>query len=205
MYPVVIRPCTLDQRVATSCPCVFDTSYEPLATTKEPSAPVLYATIDSASATKRDPTFYTKVPIPCVEPASQDAAVPAKGRRWLTDSEREALLNCLNRGMAVWDIASQFGVMARYIADINTKYGNTGQIAKSAKAKRQPSLLQPVHINAIKQWVTKDCHQDSLAVQSMIATEFGLSVSKTLIKINGQICKVLPIMVQGYRLERAKH
>ncbi|KAJ9077342.1 hypothetical protein DSO57_1017660 [Entomophthora muscae] len=117
-----------------------------------------YATIDGASATKRDPTFYTRVSIPCVEPGSQDAVVPAKGRRWLTDSECEALLNCLNGGMAVWDIASQFGVTARYIANINTKYGNTGQIAKSTKAKRQPKLLQPVHIDTIKQWVAVVIH-----------------------------------------------
>ncbi|KAJ9067218.1 hypothetical protein DSO57_1001855 [Entomophthora muscae] len=52
-------------------------SYEPLATIVEPSAPVMYFTIDGATTNKRDPTFYTKVPIPCVEPASQDAAVPA--------------------------------------------------------------------------------------------------------------------------------
>ncbi|KAJ9048631.1 hypothetical protein DSO57_1033001 [Entomophthora muscae] len=56
MYPVVTRPHTFDPRVATSCPHVFDTSYEPLATAKGPSAPVLYATIDSTSATKCDPT-----------------------------------------------------------------------------------------------------------------------------------------------------
>ncbi|KAJ9077091.1 hypothetical protein DSO57_1020072 [Entomophthora muscae] len=37
------------------------------------------------------------------------------------------------------------------------------------------------HIDAIKQWVTKDCHLDTLAIQSMLATEFGLSVSKTLV------------------------
>ncbi|KAJ9078260.1 hypothetical protein DSO57_1008389 [Entomophthora muscae] len=54
---------------------IHNTSYEPLATTKEPSVPMSYATIDSASTTKCDPTFYTKVPIPCVEPASQNAAV----------------------------------------------------------------------------------------------------------------------------------
>ncbi|KAJ9050878.1 hypothetical protein DSO57_1009989 [Entomophthora muscae] len=126
-------------------------------------------------------TFYTKVSVPCVKPGSQDAVVPAKGQRWLTDSEREALLNCLNRGMTVWDIASQFGITARSSADINTKYGNTRQNAKSAKAKRQPKLLQPVYIDAIKQWVAKDCHLDTLAVQSMITTEFGLSVSKTLV------------------------
>ncbi|KAJ9080591.1 hypothetical protein DSO57_1023197 [Entomophthora muscae] len=181
VYPVVTRPHTLDSRVATSCPRVFDTSYEPLTTTVEPSVPVSYATIDSFSTTKRDPTFYTKVPIPCVKPASQDAPVPAKGRHWLTDSECEALLNCLNREMAVWDIVSQFGVTSRYIANINTKYGNTGQIAKSAKAKWQSILLQPTHLKAIKQWVTKNCHLDSLAVQSMLATEYGLSVFKTLV------------------------
>ncbi|KAJ9074964.1 hypothetical protein DSO57_1001438 [Entomophthora muscae] len=150
MYPVVTWPRTLDPRVATSCPRVFDTSYEPLTTTVEPSVPVSYATIDGASITKRDPTFYTKVPIPCIKPASQDATVLAKGWRQLTDSEREALLNCLNRGMAVWNIASQFGVTARYIANINTKYDNTRQIAKSAKAKWQPSLLQPTYLKAIK-------------------------------------------------------
>ncbi|KAJ9053307.1 hypothetical protein DSO57_1025480 [Entomophthora muscae] len=83
--------------------------------------------------------------------------------------------------MAVWDIASQFGVTARYIGDINKKYGNTGQIAKSTKSKKQPKLLQPIHFEAIKQWVTKDCHLDSLAVPSMLVTEFGLSVSKTLV------------------------
>ncbi|KAJ9074293.1 hypothetical protein DSO57_1007983 [Entomophthora muscae] len=136
VYPVVTQPHTLDPRVATSCPHVFDTSYEQLVTTEEPSAPISYATIDSTSTTKCDPTFYTKVPIPCVEPASQDAVVPAKGHCQLTDSEHEALLNYLNRGMVVWDIASQFGVTVRYIANINTKYGNTGQIVKSSKAKR---------------------------------------------------------------------
>ncbi|KAJ9076709.1 hypothetical protein DSO57_1023674 [Entomophthora muscae] len=71
VYPVVTQPRTLDPRVATSFPCVFDTTYEPLVTTKEPSAPVSYATIHSASATKHDPTFYTKVHIPCVEPTCQ--------------------------------------------------------------------------------------------------------------------------------------
>ncbi|KAJ9053770.1 hypothetical protein DSO57_1021026 [Entomophthora muscae] len=181
VYPVVTWPRTLDPRVASSCPCVFETTYEPLAATVEPSAPILYSTIDSATASKRDPTFYTKVPVPCVEPGSQDAVVPAKGQHWLTDSEREALLNFLNGGMAVQDIASQFGVTARYIANINTKYGNTGQIAKSTKAKRQPKLLHPIHIDAIKQWVAKDCHLDTLAVQLMLATEFRLSVSKTLV------------------------
>ncbi|KAJ9050298.1 hypothetical protein DSO57_1015689 [Entomophthora muscae] len=163
VYPVVTQPCTLDPRVATSCPCVFDTTYKPLATTVEPSAPVIYSTIDGSRATKRDPTFYTKVPIPCVEPASQDAAVPVKVWCQLTDSECEALLKCLNRGMAVQDILSQFDVMTRYIGNLNTKYGNTSQIAKSAKAKQQPKLLQPLHINAIKQWVSKDCHLDSIA------------------------------------------
>ncbi|KAJ9087262.1 hypothetical protein DSO57_1034827 [Entomophthora muscae] len=121
------------------------------------------------------------IPIPCVEPGSQDAMAPAKGQRQLTDSECEALLNCLNGGMAVWNIASQFGVTARYIANINTKYGNTGKISKSTKAKQQPKLLQPVQINTIKQWVARDCHLDTLAVQSMLTTEFGLSVSKTLV------------------------
>ncbi|KAJ9066876.1 hypothetical protein DSO57_1005256 [Entomophthora muscae] len=210
VYPVVTWPRTLDPRVATYCFCNFDTSYEPSTTTKEPSVPMSYATIDNTSATKRDPTFYTKVPIPCVEPASQDAAVPAKGRRQLTNSECKAFLNCLNGGMAVWYIASKFrvtaryigwyiaskfgvtaryigwyiaskfGVTARYIGGLSNKYGNTRRIAESVKAKRQPKLLQPVHIKAIKQWVVKDCHLDTLAVQPMLATEFGLSVSKTL-------------------------
>ncbi|KAJ9080958.1 hypothetical protein DSO57_1019492 [Entomophthora muscae] len=106
VYPVVIWPFTLDPRVATSCPCVFGTSYEPLVTTEETSAPVIYTTVGGASATKRDPTLYMKFLIPCVEPSSQDATVPAKGWCQLTDSEHEALLNCLNRGMAVWDIVS---------------------------------------------------------------------------------------------------
>ncbi|KAJ9066851.1 hypothetical protein DSO57_1005517 [Entomophthora muscae] len=101
VYPVVTQPRTLDPRVATSCPRIFDTSYEPLTTTKEQSELVMYSTINSATTSKSDPTFYTKVPIPCVEPDSQDAAVPTKGWHQLTDSEREALLNCLNRGMAV--------------------------------------------------------------------------------------------------------
>ncbi|KAJ9078110.1 hypothetical protein DSO57_1010260 [Entomophthora muscae] len=181
VYPVVTRPCTLDPRVATFCPRIFDTTYQPLATTEEPSAPIVYSTIDGATTSKRDPTFYTKVPIPCVEPGSQDVVVPAKGRHWLTNSECEALLNCLNGAMVVRDIASQFGVTARYIANINTKYGNTGRFAKSTKAKRQPKLLQPVHIDAIKQRVAKDCYLDTLAVQSMLATEIRLSVSKTLV------------------------
>ncbi|KAJ9088156.1 hypothetical protein DSO57_1025896 [Entomophthora muscae] len=141
----------------------------------------MYVTIDSATANKHDPTFNTKVLIPCVKPASQDAVVPAKGQHQLMDSVHEALLNCLNRGMIVWDNVSQFGVTAIYIDKLNKKYGNTGQIAKSTTAKWQPTLLQPVHIDAIKQWVTKDCHLDTLAVQSMLATEFGLSVSKTLV------------------------
>ncbi|KAJ9071409.1 hypothetical protein DSO57_1037207 [Entomophthora muscae] len=181
MYPVVTWPRTLDPIVATFCPHVFNTSYEPLATTKKPYVPVIYSTIDGTTANKCDPIFYTKVPIPCVEPDSQDAVVPAKGRCWLTDSECEALLNCLNRRMAAQDIASQFGVIARYIGNFNNKYGNTCQISESFKAKHQPKLLQPVHIDAIKQWTAKDCHLDTLAVQSMLATEFGLSVSKTLV------------------------
>ncbi|KAJ9054588.1 hypothetical protein DSO57_1012654 [Entomophthora muscae] len=106
VYPVFTWSNTLDPRVATSCLCIFDTSYEPLAATVEPSAPVIYSIIDGASASKCDPTFYMKVPIPCVKPASQDATVPAKGQCWLTDSECGALLNFLNGGMAVWDIAS---------------------------------------------------------------------------------------------------
>ncbi|KAJ9089405.1 hypothetical protein DSO57_1013344 [Entomophthora muscae] len=118
-------------------------SYEPLTTTIEPSVPVIYSTIYNATANKRDPTFYKKVPIPYVKPASQDAAVPFKGQRQLRDSEREALPNCLNRGMTVWDITSQFGVTARYIGNINKKYGKPGQIAKSAKAKRQPNCHGP--------------------------------------------------------------
>ncbi|KAJ9086397.1 hypothetical protein DSO57_1004459 [Entomophthora muscae] len=128
-----------------------------------------------------------KVLIPCVEPASQDAVAPAKGQRQLTDSECKALLNFLNRGMAVWDIVSLFGVTARYIGNINKKYSNTGQIAESTKAKRQPSLLsestvlQPTHLEAIRQWVTKDCQLDTIAVQLMLVTEFGLSVSRTLV------------------------
>ncbi|KAJ9085355.1 hypothetical protein DSO57_1014774 [Entomophthora muscae] len=104
VYLVVTRPHTLDPRVALPAPH-FNTSYEPLTTTEEPSAPVIYSTIDGATASKRNPTFYTKVPIPCVKPASQDAIVPAKGRCWFTDNECEALLNCLNKEMAVWDIA----------------------------------------------------------------------------------------------------
>ncbi|KAJ9055266.1 hypothetical protein DSO57_1005673 [Entomophthora muscae] len=162
-------------------PCVFDTSYEPLATTEKPSVPVVYSTIVGTTTHKSDPNFYMKIVIPCVEPNSLDAAVPTKGWCRLTDSECEALLNCLNRGMAVWDITSKFGVTARYIGDLNTKYCDTGQIAKNPKAKRKPKLLQPVHIDAIKQWVSKDCHLDSLAVQLMLATKFGLSVSKTLV------------------------
>ncbi|KAJ9052617.1 hypothetical protein DSO57_1032456 [Entomophthora muscae] len=89
VYPVVTRPRTLDPRVATSCPCIFDTSYEPLPTTKEPSVPVLYAIIDGVSTTKRDTTFYTKVPIPCVKPASQDAV--CYDLRRSTESQREIL------------------------------------------------------------------------------------------------------------------
>ncbi|KAJ9056377.1 hypothetical protein DSO57_1033648 [Entomophthora muscae] len=152
VYPVVTWLRTLDPKVASSCPCVFDTSYEPLATTEESYVPILYSTITNTTASKCDPTFYTKVPIPCVKPASQDAAVPSKGQRQLTDSECEALLNCLNRRSAVQDIVSQFGVTARYIGDINKKYGNTRKIAKSAKAKRQPKLLQPMYFEAIKKW-----------------------------------------------------
>ncbi|KAJ9080863.1 hypothetical protein DSO57_1020461 [Entomophthora muscae] len=63
-----------------------NTTYQPLATIKELSVPVTYSTIDGVSATKRDTTFYTKVYIPCVEPASQDVVVFAKGQRQLTDS-----------------------------------------------------------------------------------------------------------------------
>ncbi|KAJ9080791.1 hypothetical protein DSO57_1021196 [Entomophthora muscae] len=118
-------------------------SYEPLTTTVESSAPVIYSTIDNATANKRYPTFYTKVPIPCVKPASQDAVVPSKGQCQLRDSEREALSNCLNRGMTVWDITSQFGVIARYIGNINKKYGKTRHIAKFAKAKGQPNCHGP--------------------------------------------------------------
>ncbi|KAJ9083624.1 hypothetical protein DSO57_1032825 [Entomophthora muscae] len=141
VYPVVTRPRTLDPRVATSCPRVFDMSYQPLATTVEPSAPGIYLAIDSATASKHDPIFYTKIPIPCVKPASQDATVPAKGRCRLTDSEHEALLNYLNGGMAAWDIASQFGVMARYIGTINKKYGNTGKLL--SKQQAQPASKVP--------------------------------------------------------------
>ncbi|KAJ9085650.1 hypothetical protein DSO57_1011799 [Entomophthora muscae] len=119
VYPVVTWPHTPDTRVATSCPSVFDTSYEPLTTTEEPSAPVTYSTIDGVTASKSDPTYHTNVFISCVEPASQDAVVPAKGWRQLTDNERKALLNCLNGGIAVWDIVSQFGVIARYIGVVN--------------------------------------------------------------------------------------
>ncbi|KAJ9077472.1 hypothetical protein DSO57_1016416 [Entomophthora muscae] len=57
VYPVVTWPRTLDPRVATSCPRVFDTSYQPLVTTEEPSAPVTYPTIDGATTSKSDPTF----------------------------------------------------------------------------------------------------------------------------------------------------
>ncbi|KAJ9050090.1 hypothetical protein DSO57_1017594 [Entomophthora muscae] len=97
---------------------------------------VVYSTIDIVTTSKIDPTFYKKVTIPCVEPDGQDAAVPTKGQHQLTDSECEALLNCLNNEMAVWDIFSQFGVTARYIGNLNTKYSNTGQISKSVKAKQ---------------------------------------------------------------------
>ncbi|KAJ9065043.1 hypothetical protein DSO57_1023925 [Entomophthora muscae] len=62
---------------------ILNTSYEPLATTEEPSAPVMYFIIDSITARKSDPTFYTKVHIPCVEPNSLNAAVPAKGQHQL--------------------------------------------------------------------------------------------------------------------------
>ncbi|KAJ9089982.1 hypothetical protein DSO57_1007275 [Entomophthora muscae] len=48
VYPVVTWPRTLDPRVATAFPRVFDTSYGPLATIEEPSEPVSYATIDGA-------------------------------------------------------------------------------------------------------------------------------------------------------------
>ncbi|KAJ9067007.1 hypothetical protein DSO57_1003713 [Entomophthora muscae] len=99
-------PALLIQELPLPAPFIFDTTYEPLATIEELSAPVLYATIDGASIIKHDPTFYMKVPISCVEPSSQDATIPVKGWRQLTDSECEALLNCLNREMAVWDIAS---------------------------------------------------------------------------------------------------
>ncbi|KAJ9068269.1 hypothetical protein DSO57_1030426 [Entomophthora muscae] len=138
-----------------------------------------------ATASKSDPTFYKKAHVPCFKPDSQDATVPAKGWRQLTDSECEALLNCLNGAMAVWNIASQFGVTTRYIGNLNNKYSNTGQIAKSVKAKRQPKLLQPVHIDAIKQWLAKYCHLDTLAVQSMLAAKFGFLFLKPLSTNNG--------------------
>ncbi|KAJ9063965.1 hypothetical protein DSO57_1035400 [Entomophthora muscae] len=43
------------------------------------------------------------------------------------------------------------------------------------------NLLWPIHFEAIRQRITKDCHLDTLAVQAMLTTEFWLSVSKTLV------------------------
>ncbi|KAJ9074373.1 hypothetical protein DSO57_1007221 [Entomophthora muscae] len=47
-------------------PHVFDTTYKPLVTTEEPSVSIVYSTIDGTTASKCDPTFYTKSPSPCL-------------------------------------------------------------------------------------------------------------------------------------------
>ncbi|KAJ9067296.1 hypothetical protein DSO57_1000878 [Entomophthora muscae] len=53
-YSFVTRPLTLNSRVTRACPRVFDTSYRPLVTTKEPAAPVVYPIINDNSAFKKD-------------------------------------------------------------------------------------------------------------------------------------------------------
>ncbi|KAJ9085679.1 hypothetical protein DSO57_1011600 [Entomophthora muscae] len=105
-YPVLPQPHTLNPRVSSSCLLVFDTSYEPLATTIEPSAPVVYSTISSATASNNDDVFYTKILIKCVDSDSLNAIVSTKDGNQLLDSEYEAVLDCLTIGMCVWDIVS---------------------------------------------------------------------------------------------------